>query len=120
LASSFLAVQSSSFTLVKSASILDPFGGQRPVPGAVVTYSLVATVSGAGAVNNLIITDPIPAGSAYQTESMTVQTASAAAIALTDAADTDAGAFNGSGISVAAGNIPAGETRTVSFKVVIQ
>lgn len=118
--SGFLVVQSTSLVLVKSVSILDPFGGQRAVPGAVVTYSLVATVSGDGAVNNLVITDPIPAGSAYQTESMTLQSSAGAAVALTDAADADAGSFGGAGIAVSAGNVPAGETRTVTFKVVIQ
>lgn len=119
-ASSFLAVQSVSLTFAKSAAILDPFGGQRAVPGAVVTYSLVATVTGAGTVNNLTITDPIPAGSAYRTESMTLQSSAAAATALTDAADADAGTFSSTGIAVAVGNVPAGETRTVTFKVVIQ
>lgn len=119
-ANGFLAVQSTSLSLVKSGSIADPFGGQRPVPGAVVTYSLVATVTGAGVLNNLNIVDPIPAGSAYQTGSMTLQSGAAPAILLTDAVDSDAGVFNGTRVAVATGNVPAGETRTVTFKVVIQ
>lgn len=114
-ASSFLAVQAASLALVKSATILDPFGGNRPVPGAVITYNLVATISGAGSLTNLVITDPIPAGTAYQAASMTLEAA-----ALTDAADADAGNFNGTRISVAAGNVPAGQTRTITFKAVIQ
>ena len=114
-ANSFLAVQAASLALVKSATIVDPFGGNRPVPGAVITYSIVATISGAGTLNNLIITDPIPAGVVYQSGSITHETA-----ALTDAADTDAGNFNGTRISVAAGNVPAGQSRTVTFKTVIQ
>ena len=120
VANGFLAVQATSLTLVKSASIADPFGGQRPVPGAVVTYRLVATVSGTGTLNNLTINDPIPSGSVYQTGSITLQTSAAAAVPLTDAADSDAGSFNGTRVSVAAGNVPAGETRTVTFMVVIQ
>lgn len=120
VANGFLVVQATSLTLVKSASIADPFGGQRPVPGAVVTYRLVATVSGTGTLNNLTINDPIPSGSAYQSGSMTLQTSAAAAVPLTDAADGDAGSFNGTRVSVAAGNVPAGETRTVMFMVVIQ
>lgn len=114
-ANSFLAVQAASLALVKSATIVDPFGGNRPVPGAVITYSLVATVSGAGTLNNLVLTDPIPVGTAYQVGSLTHQAAS-----LTDAADADAGNFNGTRISVAAGNVPAGQTRTVTFRTVIQ
>ncbi len=114
-ANSFLAVQAAILALVKSATVLDPFGGNRPVPGAVITYSLVATISGAGSLNNLVITDPIPAGTAYQANSITLEAA-----ALTDATDTDAGNYNGTRISVSAGNVPAGQTRTVTFKTVIQ
>lgn len=114
-ASSFLAVQAASLALVKSATIVDPFGGNRPVPGAIITYSLVATISGAGSLNNLVITDPIPANVTYQAGSLTLEAA-----ALTDAADADAGNFNGTRISVAAGNVPAGQTRTVTFRTVIQ
>lgn len=119
-ANGFLAVQATSLTLVKSAAVADPFGGQRPVPGAVVTYRLVATVSGTGVLNNLNIVDPVPAGSAYQTGSMTLQSGAAAPIALTDVADADAGLFNGTRVAIVAGNVPAGETRTVTFRVVIQ
>lgn len=110
----FLAVQAASVTLLKSATVLDPFGGNRPVPGAVVTYQLVATVTGTGTLNNLVITDPIPAGSQYQAASMTLEAA-----VLTDAADADAGNYNGTRISATAGNVPAGQTRTVTFKVLI-
>jgi hypothetical protein len=112
--SGFLAVQAASVTLLKSATILDPFGGNRPVPGAVVTYQLVATVSGSGTLNNLVIADPIPLLSQYQAASMTLEAAS-----LTDAADADAGNYDGTRISVAAGNVAAGQTRTVTFKVLI-
>lgn len=119
-ADGFLAVQAASVTLTKSATIADPFGGQRPVPGAVVTYSLVATVSGAGTLNNLAINDPIPAGATYQPGSLTLQVAAAPVTTLTDAPDADAGNFNGTRVAVSAGNVPAGETRTVTFRVVIQ
>ncbi len=114
--SGFLAVQAVTVVLTKSATIADPFGGSRPVPGAVVTYKLVATVSGNGVMNNLVITDPIPAKTTYSAESITLEAA-----AQTDSsADADAGNFNGSRISVVAGNVPAGQTRTVTFKVKIQ
>jgi uncharacterized repeat protein (TIGR01451 family) len=114
-ANSFLAVQAAAISLLKSATIVDPFGGNRPVPGAVITYSIVATISGAGTLNNVVITDAIPVGTAYQTGSMTHE-----ATALTDAVDVDAGDYNGTRISVAAGNVPAGQTRTVTFRTVIQ
>lgn len=114
-ASGFQVVQATSVTLAKSATILDPFGGTTAVPGSVITYTLVATVGGSGTLNGLVITDPVPAGTAYQANSITLQAA-----ALTDAADADAGNYNGTRISVSAGNVPAGETRTVTFKVKIQ
>ncbi len=114
--SGFLSVQAVTVVLAKTATIVDPFGGNRPVPGAVVTYKLVATVSGAGTMNNLVITDPIPVKTTYSAESITLEAA-----AQTDtASDADAGNFNGSRISVSAGNVPAGQTRTVTFKVKIQ
>jgi uncharacterized repeat protein (TIGR01451 family) len=114
--SGFLSVQAVTVALVKTATIIDPFGGNSPIPGAIVTYTLVATVSGAGTMNNLVITDPIPAKTTYSVETITLEAA-----ALTDSsADADAGNFNGSQISVAAGNVPAGQTRTVTFKVKIQ
>jgi uncharacterized repeat protein (TIGR01451 family) len=110
----FLAVQAASVALVKTATITDPFGGNRPVPGAIITYSIAANVTGSGSLANLVITDPIPVGTAYEVGTITLQAA-----ALTDATDTDAGNYNGSRISVAAGTVPAGQSRTVTFKVKI-
>jgi uncharacterized repeat protein (TIGR01451 family) len=112
VASGFLAVQAATVTLVKSATILDPFGGNRPVPGAIITYSLVANVAGTGSLANLVINDPIPTGTQYQTGTITLQAAT-----MTDAADADAGNYDGTRISVSAGTVPAGQTRTVTFKV---
>ncbi|MEP7348968.1 MAG: hypothetical protein ABI668_03340 [Sphingorhabdus sp.] len=112
--SGFLSVQAAMVTLVKSAAILDPFGGSRPVPGAVITYSIAANVTGSGSLTNLVITDPIPVGSQYEIGTITLQ-----ATALTDAADADAGDYNGTRVRVAAGNVPAGQTRTITFKVKI-
>jgi uncharacterized repeat protein (TIGR01451 family) len=108
------AVQQAQMTFVKSAVISDQFGGATPVPGATVTYSLVANVTGSGALSGLVITDTIPPNTTYQAGSMTLQGA-----ALTDAADSDAGSFTGTGINVALGSVPAGQTRTVTFKVKI-
>ncbi len=110
-----LAVQSAIVTLVKTATIVDPLGGSKPVPGAIITYKLVANVTGSGSLANVNIADAIPAGTAYQTQTITYEAA-----AQTDATDTDAGNFNGSQINVAAGSVPAGQTRTVTFKVKIQ
>jgi uncharacterized repeat protein (TIGR01451 family) len=111
----FYLIQQASVSFVKSAVIADPFGGTTPVPGATITYSLVATVNGAGALSGIVITDAIPASTTYEAGTMTLQ-----GTALTDAVDAvDAASFTGSGISVGLGTVPAGQTRTVTFKVKI-
>ncbi|MBU6207459.1 MAG: DUF11 domain-containing protein [Alphaproteobacteria bacterium] len=108
-------IQQATVAFVKSATILDPFGGNTPVPGAVITYALAATVNGTGSLSGLTVTDVVPPNTSYQPGSMTLQ-----GVALTDAADTDPGTYSPStGISVALGTVPAGQTRTVTFKVTI-
>ena len=114
-AAGFLLINAAAVALVKSATVLDPFGGTTSVPGSIITYTLTATVSGTGSLNNLAINDPIPASSQYVVSSITL-----AGAPLTDAADADQGNFNGSRVSVALGNVPAGQTRTVTFKVRVQ
>lgn len=114
-AAGFLLVNAASVTLTKSASVVDPFGGTTSVPGSIITYTLVATVSGTGSLTNLAINDPIPVSSQYVVNSITLQGA-----AVTDPADADQGNFNGSRVSVALGNVPAGQTRTVTFRVRVQ
>jgi uncharacterized repeat protein (TIGR01451 family) len=101
-------------TFAKSASVLDPWGGATSAPGAVVTYTLTATVNGSGSLGNVRIADPIPAGTTYAPGTLTLDGA-----ALSDAADADAGAFNGTGITVGLGTLASGASRTVSFKVKI-
>lgn len=113
--SGFFAIQQALVTLVKSATVLDPFGGNRAVPGSVITYNLVATISGSGSLDDVIISDPIPASTEYVASSLTLETAS-----LTDADDADQGSFNGSAINVDLGTVAAGETRTVTFEVIVE
>lgn len=103
-----------SVALTKSATIVDPFGGNQPVPGAVVTYTLTATVSGTGNADNLHITDIIPAGTTYEAGTLTLDSA-----ALSDAADADAGVAGSSGIDVNLGTVAGGTSKTVTFNVKI-
>lgn len=113
--SSFLAVHTATVNLNKTATIVDPFGGTNALPGAVITYTLTADVTGTGTLSNLAISDPIPSGTTYETGTITLQGAG-----LTDAADADAGNYNGTRVRVVLGNVAAGQTRTVTFKVKIQ
>lgn len=108
------AVSAATVSLVKSAVVVDPFGGSDPVPGATITYTIVATVAGSGSVNGLAVTDNIPADTGYVAGSITL-----GGSGLTDAADGDAGDYNGTRINVALGTVAGGQTRTVTFKTTI-
>ena len=110
----YYAVSAATVAFVKSATVSDPFGGSSAVPGSTIQYTLVATVSGSGSLDNLAITDAIPSGSSYKPGSITLEGGS-----LTDLADVDAGEFSGSGIAVRLGSVPAGQARTITFQVTV-
>lgn len=110
----YYQVSAATVALVKSASVVDPFGGANAVPGATITYSIVATTSGSGSLAGLTINDVVPAGTTYKPGSIKLGGG-----ALTDASDADAGAFSANAIAVALGTVPGGQTRTVTFQVVI-
>lgn len=107
-------VSAATVTLVKSAAVTNSLGTADPVPGATITYTIVATVAGSGSVSGLTITDNIPADTSYANGSMTLGGAP-----LSDAVDADAGDYNGTRISVALGTVAGGQTRTVTFRTTI-
>ncbi|MFA9199595.1 MAG: hypothetical protein ACEQR8_00170 [Cypionkella sp.] len=109
-----LVARSAAVTLSKTATVLDPFGTQRVVPGSIVTYSLVAQVTGSGTIPALRVTDAIPAGTTYRNGTLTLDGA-----ALSDPADGDAGQASSAGIDVALGSVASGASRTITFKVSI-
>jgi uncharacterized repeat protein (TIGR01451 family) len=111
----FYLVQNATISFVKSQSVVDPFGGSRTVPGSIITYTLVATISGTGTLTNVVVNDPIPAATAFQTGTLTLQS-----VVMSDALDADAGEYVAGGpnrINVRLGAVPAGQARTVTFKV---
>lgn len=108
----FYAVSAATASLTKSAVVADPFGGTSHVPGSIITYTLVATVSGSGTLNNLTITDAVPTGTTYQANSLTL-----GGTPLSDAADGDAGEVVSGNLTVRLGNVAAGSSRTATFKV---
>lgn len=107
-------VRKASLAFVKTASVADPYGGTTQGPGAIITYTLTATVSGTGTLANVAVADAVPAGTSYKAGSLSLDAA-----ALSDADDADAGKFTGSGIAVSLGNVAAGTTRIVKFQVKI-
>jgi len=108
----FFIVSAATVALTKSATVLDPFGGTKSVPGSIITYRLVANVSGSGTLANLGVGDPIPAATTYVPGSITADSAT-----LTDATDADAGEFAAGRVNVRFGSVAGGQTRTVTFQV---
>lgn len=109
-----LIASSASVALVKSYVVVDPFGGAKPVPGAVVTFTIAATASGSGTVNDLHVIDAIPTGTTYVANSVTLEGASQ-----TDATDGDAATASSTGIDVTIGTLAGGASRSVTFKTTI-
>lgn len=111
----FFQVSAATVSLVKSAVVTDQFGGSDPVPGATITYTIVATVNGSGSITGLTVADPIPAGTTYKPSTITF-----GGTAQTDATDSDAGRFASNTVTVVApGAVAGGQTRTVTFAVTI-
>lgn len=103
-----------SVSLAKSATVRDPFGGSSPIPGAKLTYQLVAAIAGTGVAEGLEVRDAIPAGTTYLAGSLELNGAS-----LSDGADSDVGEAGSEGIKVMIGDAPGGTTHTVNFTVQI-
>lgn len=110
----FFIISAATVALVKSATVADPFGGTSSVPGSIITYRLVASVSGSGSLANLAIGDPVPAGTTFVSASIQSEGS-----ALSDAVDGDAGEFATGRVSVRFGSVAGGATRTVTFKTKI-
>lgn len=109
-----LIVGITTVSLVKSATVRDPFGGTAPVPGAVITYTISAVVTGSGSVDDLVVTDAFPAGTTYVTSSLAL-----GGSALTDASGDDAGEASATGIAVDLGTVAGGTTQEITFDVSI-
>lgn len=113
-ATGFLLVGITSVDLIKSATVVDPFGGSSAVPGSVITYTITANVVGAGSVADLIVTDTPPSGTTYVAGSLQLNSS-----ALTDVTDADAGEATVSGIIVDLGTVNGGSNHLVTFAVTI-
>ena len=109
-----LIVALTTVDLVKSATILDPFGGSSPVPGAVITYTITANVTGSASIDNLIVTDTYPAGTTYVPGTLALNGGG-----LTDASGDDAGTASASAISVDLGTVSGGSAPAITFNVTI-
>jgi uncharacterized repeat protein (TIGR01451 family) len=117
-ANSSYVVSGVSLTATKSQTVLDQFGGSRPVPGARINYSIVVNVTGSGTATNAVFTDNIPANTTYVPGTLQLN-----AGALSDAADADAGDYLSTPtarVRVSLGNLTtASGPQTVTFAVTI-
>ncbi len=106
------------FTVVKTATVSDPFGGTQPVPGAQIDYQVVLTPTGSATATNSSFSDLIPPNTTYVPGTMTLNAAP-----LTDAADADVGEFvtaPAPEIAIVLGDLTGGSgAQTVTFSVTI-
>jgi len=102
----------------KSQLVNDPFGGNEPVPGATLTYTIVVNVNTAGTATGSVVRDAIPTFTSYVPDSITLNGA-----AISDLADADAGELDTVGaptVVVRLGDLTqALGPQTVVFQVVI-
>jgi uncharacterized repeat protein (TIGR01451 family) len=114
-ASGSYLVAGASMGLAKSiVGVRDPRGGTRVMPGSVLTYRLVVTLTGTGSVDNVAISDPLPAQLTYVPGSITVDGA-----ARTDAADGDEASFAAGAVQAGFGTVAVPATRVIEFKATV-
>lgn len=107
------AAGASSPTLSKSQTVRAPDGTARAIRGATITYTLEARFP--AATRAARIDDVVPAGTRFEPGSLSLD-----GVALTDAADGDAGAVDGASVAVSLGDLSGPTTRRVQFSVQIQ
>jgi len=104
-------------TLTKSQSV-DTLGAAAPDQGSLITYSLTAHIPAHAGITDGLITDAIPAGTTYVSDSLTYD-----GTTLTDIADSDNGAFNSTtrivtvALPAEVANAAIGSNHTVRFQV---
>ena len=95
-------------------SVVDPLGGNSVTTGAVITYRILVSVSGAGTAQGLTVTDPIPANTTYVVNSITID-----GVTRSDAADADSAEFSAGAVRATFGNTAAPASHTIQFRVTI-
>lgn len=107
-------VSAVTLSMIKSQTISNANGDNLPRAGSTVTYTLTLQASGSGSAYNVSVTDPIPAGVSYIAGSLKLD-----GVALSDAADADAGQFSSNTVAVQLGQVQAPSTHTVVFQVTV-
>ena len=111
--------------LIPVAKVVQDLNGGQVLPGDILEYTLTLGNTGTDAAVNVVLTDPIPAGTTYVPGSLQI-TDGANAGALTDAGADDVGEFTGTSVvyrlgtgatATAGGKLALGESTTVVFRV---
>ncbi|MCU1417071.1 MAG: hypothetical protein JWP32_1245 [Schumannella sp.] len=98
-------------------------GGTDAVAGDVLEYTVDAQNQGGVPATSAVVTDAVPAGTTFVPGSITTSSGP-----VTDAAGDDSGEFSAGTVTgrigdgsnaVSGGSIPAGETRTMTFRVTV-
>jgi uncharacterized repeat protein (TIGR01451 family) len=112
------SVEALQISAVKSQSVLDQFGGTRPLPGARINYQIVVTATGTGNATTVNFTDAIPANTTYVAGSLVLNS-----VALSDTTGNDVGEYTTSPtprVLVSLGNLTAASgPQTIAFAVTI-
>lgn len=95
-------------------TILSPLSASDLIPGTVMRYRITVTVSGAGSVQNMVISDPIPAEVTYVPNSISI-----GGTARTDAADADNTQFSSNTVSINLGNVTAPASFVIEFQATL-
>ena len=105
-------------SVLKSVAISDPFGGQDPVPGATMTYTITIEVTNDGIATAATVRDAIPADTTYTPNTITLN-----GLSVTDAIDADVGEINTAVVPTVVARlgdlIQADGVQTVVFEVTI-
>ena len=105
-------------SVIKAQVVNDQFGGNQPIPGATITYTITVEVTSAGIATGSGISDPIPTFTTFVPGSITLN-----AVAISDATDADAGEFDITGVPtvvVRLGDLTQGDgLQTIIFDVTI-
>lgn len=112
------AISDTMVNITKSAIVTDQLGGNNPYSGATISYTLTVLVTGAVTVENIVITDLIPANTTYIANSLTLD-----GVALSDGADADSGdvgVTTAGTVTVLLGDIIGGSpAKIITFDVTI-
>lgn len=105
-------------SVVKAQLVNDPNGGNQPIPGATITYTITVEVTSAGVATGSALRDAIPTFTTFVPSSITLNGG-----ALSDAIDADAGELDSSGpatVVVRLGDLTQADgVQTVVFQVTI-